>query len=312
MTEDMEEVAGTPEAEATAPDSSYSDILAGEGAAPQKTEPGVEKEEETSPEVDQAKPSEDQEVVLEIGGKSFTMKESEAVALLENASKFSEKEKALVEKEKSLNRDYTQKSQANSEFRKSIESTFGRFPEQQELQALGKVWKAYFSNPQAKQVINSILNGRPVSASTQEQGPEGALVGELRAEIDALKDQLGQFTSSFKEREEAQASETAEKTWQSWVDSKSKANIKITDEIDAAMSPFITALKAAHPDWDNNRVLDKAYEHATIDDIKKNVVGDVLKSADKAKKGNLPRITPKAPSKSDNEKTYREIILESA
>jgi hypothetical protein len=104
----------------------------------------------------------------------------------------------------------------------------------------------------------------------------------------------------------------AHKSWSTWVAEKGKAGIKITDEIDTKMAPFITALKQSRPDLETNQILDMAYKHATIDDIEKMVQGQVLKSADQAKKGTIPRITPKGTAKADSDKSYAEIIREYA
>lgn len=318
VTEDIETVQGKPEAGTSAEDSTYDKILAGEAEAPLKPEASAKTEDKTTldQDVKPADTTQDPEIELELGGKVFTMKQSEAVQLLENASKFADREKTLSEKEKSLNRDYTQKSQQIAEFRKSVETNFGRMPEQAEMQALGKLWKSYFQNPQAKQAIDQILSGRPMSqnqaADAQNQGKEAdPYVRQLEQKIFEMEEKLGTFSQSIEERAESEAMGKAEQTWNSWVDLKSKSGTKITDEIDTAMAPFITALKAKHPDWDSNKILDTAYRHATIDDIEKTVQGNILKSADEAKKGTLPRIKPRTPAKSDKEKTYAEIMLDS-
>lgn len=314
MPEETEPATGTTEAATAVEDSSYGQIaLEGQAEAPIKPEAGVKAEEETTPEVSE-QPQTSEEVILEIGGKEYSIKQADLLDYLANQSKFADREKNLTEKEKSLNRDYTQKSQQLAEVRKSFEGAFGRMPQTDEIQALGKVWQAYFKNPQAKQAVDAIINGRfdqiSKGASTQEPGKEpDPYVSQLEAKISELENRLGEFTESFTEREEAQRMGEAQKTWQSWADEKSKAGIKITDEIDQAMAPFITALKAKHPDWDSNKILDTAYKHATIDDIEKATATKVLKSADQAKNSTIQRIKPKAPASSDKEKTYKDIFL---
>lgn len=304
-TEQIEEPTGTHETATAVEDSSYSKILEGEGSDASKPDSSVNPQ-ETNPEVNQAP----EDVILEIGGKEYTVKQAELLEYLTNSSKFADREKSLVEKEKSLNRDYTQKSQQNAEFRKSLETAFGYMPQQQEIQAMGKLVKAYHTSPQVKQTIDSILSGRPISTQPTEQVPQSQLEGELRDEIQALKEQLGTFTNSFQERDRAEKEKQAKATWDGWVAKQAEKGVKVTDEIDAKMTPFIVALKEAHPDKDNQWILDTAYKHATIDDIEKNTAGKVLKAADKAKISNLPKITPKSSAKPDSEKSYAEILLE--
>lgn len=313
LTEDIETVSGTPETATAVEDSSYGKILEGEAEAPIKPDAGAKTEEQTTPEVGE-QPAADGEVEIEVGGKVFTVKQSELLEHLENRSKIAEREKTLSEKEKSLNRDYTQKSQQVAEFRKSVEGAFGRFPEAPELQALGKLWKSYFQNPQAKQVIDQILTGRTVSqapgAGAQEQGQENPYISQLEQKISELEERLGTFTQTFEDRDNAERQGNAQKTWQSWTAKKAEAGIKITEDVDAKMAPFITALKQAHPDWEANQILDIAYKHATIDDIEKTVQGNVLKSVDEAKKQTIPRIKPKSAARADSEKTYADILLD--
>lgn len=317
MLEEIEEVATAIEPAPVDSDSSYSEILEGQAEAPIKPEASVKTEEETTPSPEEPPQAQDQEIELEIGGKVFSMKQSEAVQLLENASKLAEREKTLTEKEKSLNRDYTQKSQQVAEFRKSFETTFGRVPEKEEIQALGKVWKSYFSNPQAKKAVDAIINGRfdvlsgGANPKPQEgENPYQPLFDQQAQEIADLKERLEQFAQTSEEREESEKLGNAQKSWQSWAAKKAEAGIKITEEIDRKMGPFVRALRESNPDLDTNQILDEAYEHATIKSIKKSVASQVFKSADDAKKGSIPRITPKSSGKADKEKTYSDIVLE--
>lgn len=312
----MEEQAGAPEAATAVEDSkSYSEILAGEEGAPAsapqagKAEEATNLEKPEAPKVEGSDPQ-DQEVVLEIGGKSFTMKESEAVKLLESASLLQEREKTLSEKEKSLNRDYTQKTQQLGEIRKSFESNFGRMPKGEEVQALGKVWKAYFENPEAQKVINEIIQGRFNGAKSDpaQAGSENAVTHQLRQEIAELKEQLHGFLSSSDEEKATKAQAEAENTWKSWVAKKAEAKIQISDEVDASMAPFVVAIKQAHPDWEPHKILDEAYRHATIDNLKQDAAKDVLKSADGAKRMGSIKITPKVPSRAEKDMGYADII----
>lgn len=310
MPEDTETAVGTTE-EIAAPEASEAeDVLAGQGSAPEKTEPSVETEDGTTP---PEKTEDDPEVLLELGGKTFTMKQSEAVALLENATKLSEREKALADKEASINKFHTQEGQKNAAFRKSVEKAFGRYPEAMELQALGKIWNQYFKNPQVKQTIDGILSGRinVQNGKTQEQGQESQYVTQLQQEIAELREQLEGFVSSTQEERTTQEQSKAKQTWDSWVAGKAKSNIKITEQVEASMVPFIRAIRDANPEMDSTQVLDEAYEHANIKNLKSTVTGNVLKSADKAKKTPI-KITPKQPAKSDQDKSYAAIIKEAA
>lgn len=317
MPEDIEETAGATTV-ATAPeDSSYSKILEGQATEPINAEASAKTEEKTTLEASEQPAQTSEEVILEIGGKEYSIKQADLLDYLANQSKHAEREKSLTEKEKSLNRDYTQKSQQVAEFRKSLEGSFGgKLPEVPMLKALGTVYQRSFQNPEYAAALNAMLEGKSLQgvlskgASTQEQGKAAdPYVSQLEGQILELKEQLGQFTQSFTEREESQRMGEAQKTWQSWADEKSKAGFKVTDEIDAKMAPFITALKAANPDWEPRQILDTAFKHATIDDIEKTTAAKVLQSADKAKQTTIPRIKPKGSAQSDSDKSYKDIFL---
>ena len=321
MQEDIEEVASATEDVTTAEDTSYQEILAGEGEAPDSALPGKVTEEETTSEAEKPtaenEPSEqgaefnpDEEVTLEIGGKTFTLKQGQVLDVLENQQALVDREKELSEKEKSLNKDYTQKSQANAEFRKSIESNFGRFPEADELQALGTVWKAYFDNPQVKDTIDRILSG-DYEAQGGEKGATGSETPEvtmLKREIAGLKSQLGEFVGSLEQQKIQEQQAESQKLWDSWVAKKAEDGIKITEEIDQAMSPFVSAIKQKHPEWDANRILDEAYRHANIDNLEKDSTKKVLKNVDDVKKKGSIKITPRSTQKPESEMSYAEII----
>lgn len=305
MSEDIITDAGaTPEVTATE-DSSYEKILAGQGAEPTNTVPDGDKTNLDSKAGKQTvnTPDPEESLIFEVDGKDVTIKRGD----LERFSKITELERQLGDQKKNQDKDYTQKSQQVASARKSFEENFGRLPEPQELQALGKVWKAYFDNPKVQSVIDSIIAGN-FEIPTGKPGDTTPQNAELRAEINNLKSQLQQFTGSIQEREQAKHMSDAKRTWESWVKKQDSSGIKITDEIDLAMSPFIQALRQRYPDWDDNQILDKAYAHATIDNLKDSARNEVLIGADKAKKGTLPRIKPKAPTKTDKEMSYAEIV----
>lgn len=248
----------------------------------------------------------DEEVEIELGGKKFLMKQGDVVALLEKNQGLTEKEQKLSQLEKQLNRDYTQKTQAIAEFRKSLESNFGRVPQADELQALGKVWKEYFRNPQAKAAIDQILSG---GVSTQD-GKVDAHSQALQSRIDELEQKLLGFTSSIEEEKSAQAQSQAKSAWDQWAAEKAKSGVKITEEIDTEMSYFIPAIRQRNPDWDNARILNEAYAIATRGQADQKAVSKVLQSVDQAKKKGVLKITPKTPAKSEKDQSYAELVSE--
>jgi hypothetical protein len=283
--------------------------LAGEGAETTNAAPegGTEDLTKAPPAVNL-----DEEVQFEVAGKSYTMKQAQIVEALEKAHAIAEREKSLTEKEKSMNRDYSQKSQANAQFRKSVETTFGRFPEQSELQALGKLWKSYFSNPQAKQLIDQVLTGQLTAANGSGQNARDPYVQALEQQIAELKEQVGGVTSSIEERETSARNAENQRIWSTWSKSKDSQGIKITEEVDRKMAPFVSALRQAMPDATPEQILDEAYKHATIDQLKENVAKQTLVSADKAKKLGVIKITPKGGQANDASKTYKQMLMESA
>lgn len=303
MAEDIEGQGGATEAPASAEDSTYQQILAGEGTDPQKTVTEGEAPAQEPAQSEQQALDPEEVLTFEIDGKDIPIKRKDISTL----AQLSEREAKLVEKEKSLNKDYTSKTQALAETRKSIETAFGRMPEPQEFQALSKLWKSYFDNPQVKQTIDGILSGKVVG--TQNQGQESELVNSLQAEIQQLKEELYGFRDSISERETKQAQAQGEQAWKSWVEKQSASGVKVTDEVEQRMIPFIGAIRNAHQDWDADRILNEAYRHANIDSLEQGAVKKVLTTADDAKRGKVPKITPKAPAKSDKDMTYSEIML---
>lgn len=309
MLEDTEVQEGQIESATAEATPAGTEELAGKGTEATNAVP----EGDISKETKSPSPDIEQEVMFEVAGKSYTMKQAQIVEALEKAHAIAEREKSIAEKEKSLNKDYTQKSQANAQFRKSIETTFGRFPEQGELQALGKIWKSYFSSPQVKQVIDGILSGRIDVGNGSGQGqPRDPYIQQLEQKIAELEERHNSFATSFEERQQMAQEQESQKLWSTWVKSKDSQGIKITDEIDRKMSPFVSALRQAMPDATAEQILDEAYKHATIDQLKQDVAKQTLVSADKAKKQGIIKITPKGGAKSDESKSYREMLLESA
>lgn len=308
MLEDTEEQTGQVEEATAEATPAGTTELAGEGAEATNTAPEANTDGTTKPQLNL-----DEEVVIELAdGKSFTMKRGQAIELFEKQNVLSEKEKSILEKEKSMNRDYSQKSQANAQFRKSVETTFGRFPEQSELQALGKLWKSYFSNPQAKQAIDGILSGRIDVGNGSEKGQRDPYVQQLEAKIAELEERHNSFATSFEERQQQAQAQESQKLFSTWAKGKESQGIKITEEVDRKMAPFVSALRRAMPDATAEQVLDEAYKHATIDQLNKDAVKQTLVSVDKAKKQGIIKITPKGGAKPDASKSYKEMLMESA
>ena len=297
-------VTGTPEA-----GSETAKVLEGSGDTASNVTPEGSTAKETVP----AAFNPDEEVDFQVGDKTFTRKVGDLIKLLENEQALTEREKAILKAKESQDRDYTQKSQANAQFRKALESTFERMPEQNELKALGQLWKSYFSNPQARQAIDGILSGQ-ISVDSQKSGESkrDPYVLQLEQKIFDLEERLGGFTTSIEEREQQARVQEAQKTFGTWAKSKEAQGIKITEEIDKAMAPFVAALKQANPDATPESILDLAYKHATIDQTKSTAANDVLVSADKAKKQGIIRVTPKGGSKPDAQMGYKDIVLSSA
>lgn len=244
------------------------------------------------------------EQVIEFNGKQYTLKGKELQTLLESQS-------AIAEKEKALNRDYTQKTQALARERKSIESAFGKMPEAEEFQALGKVYQAYLSDPQVARVIDSILAGsldlgsvEPTPGKTQ-QSPE---VLSLQREINALKGQLSQFVSGTEREKQEAAYNEGKRIFDTWREAKTKQGQNISEEIIDAVLETANVLKRRNPNWDANKALDEALRRETIDQIEKTATQKVLGKADQAKKMSAIKITPKSPAKSDASMSYADIF----
>lgn len=329
MTEEAETIVDTkPEG---TPDGreSYLDALNGDGTAPEAgpvSEPKKEAGQEPAP----PEPKLDPLLSIEIDGKQFTGKQSLIQKYLDLLPSFEGNETALLdslqqaekiaELKRNYDKGYTQKYQELADQRKSFEESFGRMPEQSEMQALGKIYQAYFSDPDLKLAIDAHLSGQPVRdafAGTQPiPGTPQPVTGQdvyvrgLETQIRSLQNELRQFTTSFSQREEAQRMESAQRTWNDWVALKDKQGIKISEEIDNAMVPFIHAFRQSNPDWDGSKILDEAYRHATIGQGEKKIAAQILTDAEKAKKGSPPKINPKSPQVPDDKKGYGDIFLE--
>lgn len=328
MADDIENVAEPTDAPTGEPESSYDAIIGGEKAeAPEVTQPS------DSPKSDSEAPGgeepkgeavDDPEVELVIGDKTFTGKQSylskvieSALALGEDGSKALEKLESLAELKKNYDKDYTTKTQTLAEQRKSIEGAFdGKVPAPEEMQALGKVYKAYFQDDTARQVIDRIVNGQPIdSAQTPQVDPNAdPQIGALNQKISKLESMIEAQTRESRAREEQRNREQTARTWNTWKSAKEKAGSNITEEIEGTMTPIIQALDHQHPDWDDTKILDEALRRAQIivnpDGEKKKIISQTLSEANKAKKGNPPKITPKAGDRSDAEKSYFDLVAQ--
>ena len=305
MQEETEVLQGQIESATAEATPAGTEELAGEGAEATNAVPENDQVKETKPQINL-----EEEVQFEVAGKSYTMKQAQIVEALEKAHAIAEREKSLTEKEKSMNRDYSQKSQANAQFRKSVETTFGRFPEPDELNALGKIWSSYFKNPQAKQLIDQVLTGQLTVGNGGVQSNKDPYIQTLEAKIEELENRHNTFASSLEERENMARTQESQKLWGNWVKSKDTQGIKITEEVDRKMAPFVSAIRQANPDLSAEQVLDEAYKHATIDQLKQDVAKNTLVSAEKAKKQGIIRITPKGGAKSDASMSYKQMLME--
>lgn len=266
--------------------------------------------EEVQAEAGQPNFNPDEEIEIELNGKKYVMKQGEVMNLLEKNQGLSEKEQQLSQKEKQLMRDYTQKTQEVAGIRKSFEANFGVMPDPEELKALGKVYKEYGRNPAAKAAIDQILSGGIVPTTATEKGAANPQLNQALQEIANLKEQLEGFTSSIQERESQQEMAANKSVWEKWEAEKAKSGIKITQEIDTAMTPWVKAIRNAQPDWDKARVLEEAYAMATRGQTEQKAVKKVLLSVDEAKKRGVLKITPKTPAKSVKDQSYAEIVSE--
>lgn len=291
MAEDVEQIEGATEEPTGFEDSQTEETLAPESA-----------EQETSAQTEEAFDLDaEQEIV--IGDKRFNLKGTDLISTLENLQ-------SLADKEKNLNRDYTQKMQQIGETRKSFESAFGRMPEAGEIQALGKIWNAYFSNPKAAEVIDALIAGNldQLGKTQPSEGSDNPEVAGLKQEINMLKNQLTQFTSSSEQREQQRLQQEGERIFNAWKSSKeSQGQVISEDKIDAILE-MAGFLRQKNPSWDTNKALDEALRRETIDLTESNATKKVIKKAEEAKKTGSIKITPKAPTKPTASMSYSEII----
>lgn len=268
------------------------EAVAGESPAPQDGE--------ASP---QEKAPEDPEVTVSVGGRDFTLKQSEALELLERRA-------SLYEKEKSLNRGWTQKTQALAAERKAYEEAFGRHPEAQELKALGQIYRKYFADEKVRNLIDAILAEKLDETMPQDEGGSDPLAKRLMALERKLEQKFGSLEQAVASREEHERLLEAQRHWNGWVAEKKAGKTEITPEIENQMVPFITAFREAHPDWEPRRILDEAFRHATIGQAEANATKKVLINLEDAKKKTPPRITAQPAKKAESEKTFGEILQE--
>lgn len=247
----------------------------------------------------------EEEQLIEFNGKTYTLKGKDFQALLESQS-------ALAEREKSLNRDYTQKTQALARERKSIETAFGRMPEAEEFQALGKVYQAYLSDPKIAQVIDSILAGTfgavDSQSSTPSKNPQNQEVSALQREIQSLRSQLSQFVSGNEREKQETAYNEGKRIFDTWRELKTKQGTSVPEEIIDSVLETANVLKRRNPSWDANKALDEALRRETIDQIEKVATQKVISKADQAKKMQAIKITPKSPTKSEADMGYADIF----
>ena len=112
---------------------------------------------------------------------------------------------------KRIESDYTKKTQSLAQQRKLFEQTFGRFPEQGELQALGKIFRSY-SNPKYQKYIDAILTDKIDDLSAQPNNPQNP----LEQKITQLEAMISQLTNSYQERQDMETRAQGKKDWESW------------------------------------------------------------------------------------------------
>lgn len=298
-TEDTEVVDSIPGPEAAGSDTSYADVLSAEGTDA-KDSPVSEPEATEKPE---ANPEVDTDPVI-------TLKEGMQAKL----SEILEWQKGAM-----LQKDYTQKTQALAEDRKSLEvvkTAFGgKLPDPQSIQNMGVLFQKYFSDERAAQMIDAVLSGnydQALQGQTQPQQQGDPYIKTLESKISGLENQLRQFTGSFEQREQARLQAEAKQTWDGWV-AKRQATDKgfvVSEEIDTHMGALIPSVHKLHPDWDDHKVLDHAYRLATIDKQPQKIAQNILKDADQAKKGNPPKINQQSGKKSLSDLSYTDLLNE--
>lgn len=299
---------------------SYSDLLKAQGTDADKDSPrGEAQEKATTQETE--KPSTQQKTLeaieLEILGQKYKGNPelfSKVLAIAQSLgddslTALSNAEK-LAELKRGYDKRFTQNTQFTSEFRKSLETNFGRVPETPELQALGKVYQAYFNDENVKRAVDAIISGQDIAQLfTAQPGQVGEKqTSQIPPEVVALKQQVQSLEAQLKGFYESQQKREVSNVYNSWISKQEKAGVTVSEEIDASMAPFVSALAQAHPEWDDHKILDEAYKHATIGTAEKQIVSKVLSDADKAKTQIPPKMTTKIGEKTDVELSYSELI----
>lgn len=329
---DIEDTAIAP-AETTPPGTpegrqSYEDVLKGEGEAPEKVPPSGDEAiaEKLPPEPDGGKPNElgpDEEVELEIGGKLYRGKIGVITKFMElvqslgdDASTALESAEKLAELKKNYDRGFTQKTQEISQFRGLMEQAFGRMPKDDEIPHLGKLYRSYLSDPNAKMLIDAILTGEHSSLFQDGQDGQTDATADptykaMRQEIAQLRQTISSFINTNKEERDRSIQQEASRIWSTWKTAK-EADTKrtISKDIESAMDPFIDALGRRYPEWDHNKVLDEAFRYATFNDEKVRTVKAVIKSAEDQNKKTPPKINARIGERPDRDKRYSELVTE--
>lgn len=321
MAEDAENVSTMTPADAPAESGSYADALRGEGDAPEVVSGG-----ETESQQPENQQPEDLVVEFELNGKPYRGKQSLVTKFLELLPAFEGNEQTLLdglsqseklaELKKNYDKHFTQKTQEIGEVRKSLEGAFGgRIPDKPVLAAFGQMYQKSMTDPDYALALNAMAEGKSVRelfAGTPADPQKGSdpYTKQLEAKISGLEQKLQRFEGSISQERELKYREESTRTWNGWVADKTKQGIQITEEIDKAMSPFITALSQAHPDWDDNKILDEALRHATLGQETRKAVAKVLTDADTARSRGPVKITPKNPQAPDSSKTYGQIFKE--
>lgn len=256
--------------------------------------------EQAAPEIDL-----EGEQVIEFGGKTYTLKGKELQSVLDS-------HQALTEKEKALNRDYTQKMQALQAERKSFQSAFGRMPEPQELHAMSKLFQAYFADESAAKVIDAILSGQDLqSVLGQSTNPSKSAIPEVSAlqqKIRSLETQLSQFVSGSEQEKQQAIEAEGRRNFDTWKNSKQSQGVNVPEEIIDAVIETAGVLLRRNTSWDVNKALDEALRRETIDQVENQTAKKLFAKADSAKKAPTIKITPKSPVKSDAASGYADIF----
>lgn len=212
--------------------------------------------------------------------------------------------------------DYTRKTQALKQEREEwerqkaeSESLWGDVkPDQESMEAFKTLWDVFLNGDESlKGQINSFMqdayllaNGKlpkgPLAAVVQgQQGTTNPEVIRLNREIQALRSQMEKSQGENQRVFQAEKLREAEVTWKSWVKTKEGAGIKISEDVEKTMVPFITAQDPSIP---ADERLDVAYELAVkkLGLSGKEAVQKVFKSTQDAKKKNPAPVSTKADS----------------